>query len=193
MMIPLNMPVHKFLNDEELIAFSVANPELSIERDEEGQLFINMTPAFAISSSNNSELITELGIWNRKYKAGRVLESNGGFFLADSSMRLPDVAWIKLERWDALSMSEKKSFPHLAPDFVIELKSETDGVADLQSKMSKWIENGVRLAWLICTDQQMTYIFEPGKPTFTMKFEETLSGGTVLNHFSVRLSDILEY
>ncbi|WP_439557930.1 Uma2 family endonuclease [Dyadobacter sp.] len=193
MIVPLNIPVHEFFNDEELVAFSIANPELSVERDEHGQLFINMTPTFALSSSNNSELITELGIWNRKYKAGKVLESNGGYFLPDSSMRVPDVAWIKLERWNALSTAEKKSFPHLAPDFIIELKSETDSLADLQSKMDKWIKNGVKLAWLICTDNQITYIYEPGKEVVSVTFEETLSGGAVLSEFSVRLSDILEY
>ncbi|NIJ55563.1 Uma2 family endonuclease [Dyadobacter arcticus] len=181
------------INDEELIAFSVANPELAFERDERGHLFIKTIPTFAISSSNNSELITEIGIWNRKYKAGKVLESNGGYFLADSSMRVPDVAWIRIDRWNALSMAEKKSFPHLAPDLIIELKSETDSLSDLQTKMSKWIENGVKLAWLICTDQQITYIYEPGKASYTLKFEEILSGGIVLNDFSVRLSNILEF
>ncbi|TLV00241.1 Uma2 family endonuclease [Dyadobacter luticola] len=193
MIVPLNIPVHEFFNDEELVAFSIANPELVIERDERGQLFINMTPTFAISSSNNSELITELGIWNRKYKAGKVLESNGGYFLADSSMRVPDVAWIKLDRWKALSMAEKKSFPHLAPDFIIELKSETDSLTDLQAKMIKWVENGVRLAWLICTDQQLTYIYTPDSPVSTITFDEILSGAEVLTDFSVRLGDILEY
>jgi Uma2 family endonuclease len=193
MILPLNLPVHDSFSDEELLAFSLANPELSVERDEHGQLFINMTPTFAISSSNNSELITELGIWNRKYKAGKVLESNGGYFLPDSSMRVPDVAWIQLDRWNAMSISEKKSFPHLAPDFIIELKSETDSLADLQGKMEKWITNGVRLGWLICTDKQITYIYEAGAPVTSIKFEETISGGSVLNNFAVRLSDILEY
>jgi Uma2 family endonuclease len=69
---------------------------------------------------------SQLAIWNRKYKAGRVIESNGGFFLEDSSMRVPDVAWIHIDRWNALSQAEKRSFPRMAPDFVIELKSETD-------------------------------------------------------------------
>lgn len=193
MFLPLNIPARQSFTDDELVAFSVANPKLMVERDEFGQLFINITPTFAISSSNNSELITEIGIWNRKYKAGRVLESNGGFFLEDSSMRVPDVAWIQMDRWNALSRSEKRSFPHMAPDFVIELKSETDSLADLELKMTKWIQNGVRLAWLICPDRQTTYIYEPGKPQLVMHFEETLSGGEVLLSFSVRLSDILEY
>ena len=171
----------------------MANPDLMVERDEHGQLHITMTPTFLLGSSNNGELITEIGIWNRKYKLGKVLESNGAFFLEDRSMRVPDVAWIRIDRWNALGDDEKKSFPHMAPDFVIELQSETDSLRVLQRKMIKWIENGVRLAWLVCPESQTTYVYEPGKPPLAVHFEETLSGGEVLLNFSTRLSDILEY
>lgn len=193
MIIPLNIPALGSFTDDELVAFSTANPDLFVERDEQGQLFINMTPTFALSSSNNSELIGELIIWNRRRKAGKVLESNGGFFLSDSSMRVPDVAWIRIERWNALSMSEKKSFPYLVPDFIIELKSETDSLMDLKAKMQKWIDNGVRLGWLISTEKQITYVYQPGKDIRTYSFDEILTGDDVLIDFSVRLSDILEY
>jgi len=193
MILPLNIPAHPTFTDEELVAFCVANPELMVERDEHGQLHITMTPTFILSSSNNSELITEIGLWNRKYKAGKVLESNGGFFLEDQSMRVPDVAWIQIDRWNALSKAEKRSFPSMAPDFVIELQSETDSLSELKLKMAKWIKNGVRLAWLVCPDSQTTYVYEPGKPQLAIHFDETLSGGEVLINFSTRLSDILEY
>lgn len=193
MIIPLNIPKIESFNDDELVAFSMANPDLYVERDEKGQLFINMTPTFALSSSNNSELNGELIIWNRRHKAGKVLDSNGGYFLSDSSMRVPDVAWIAMDRWEALSMAEKKSFPRLAPDFVIELKSETDSLSELKAKMQKWIDNGVRLAWLISTEEQITYIYKDNKPVTVCPFDNLLAGEDVLVDFSVKLSDILEY
>lgn len=193
MIIPLNIPALGSFTDDELVAFSTANPDLFVERDEQGQLFINMTPTFALSSSNNSELIGELIIWNRRRKAGKVLESNGGFFLADSSMRVPDVAWIRLDRWNTLMMSEKESFPYLAPDFIIELKSKTDSLKDLQLKMQKWIDNGVRLGWLVSTEEQLTYIYKPGEELKTCSFDELIFGEEILVDFSVRLSEILEY
>jgi Uma2 family endonuclease len=193
MILPLKFPTLESFTDDELVAFSMANPDLFVERNERGQLFINMTPTFALSSSNNSELIGELIMWNRKYKAGKVLESNGGYFLPDSSLRVPDAAWIGLDRWNALSMAEKKSFPRLVPDFVIELKSETDSLAELKAKMHKWIENGVRLAWLVSTEEQVTYIYQPGKAESQCLFTDRLVGEDVLIDFSVRLSDILEY
>ena len=193
MILPLNIPAHPYFTDDELVAFCVANPDLMVERDEHGQLHITMTPAFLLGSSNNSELIAEVAIWNRKKKGGRVIESNGGFFLQDRSMRVPDVAWIQIDRWNALTDDEKNSFPYMAPDFVIELQSKTDSLRYLERKMVKWIENGVRLAWLVCPKGQTTYVYEPGKPPLAVHFEETLSGGEVLVDFSTRLSDILEY
>ena len=193
MIIPLNIPGIQAFSDKELLELSLANPDLIIERDQNGQLFIKMLSISSIKSANKSGLIGEIGIWNRKDKSGKILGSGTGFFLTDSSMRVPDVAWIKLDRWNGLSMSEKKSFPHLAPDFVIELKSDTDSLKDLQFKMLKWIENGVRLAWLVSTEEQLTYIYKSGEELKTCSFDELLFGENVLVDFSVRLSEILEY
>lgn len=181
MFIPLKILAYPPFTDDKLVAFCVANPELGVERTS------------ALISANNSELIGEIGIWSREYKAGRVLGANAGFFLRDSSMRVPDVAWIHIDRWNAMSKEEKNSFPYMAPDFVVELKSKGDSLAYLQQKLMKWIKNGVRLAWLVCPDSRTTYVYEPGKHPLAVHFEETLSGGEVLVGLSTRLSDILEY
>lgn len=193
MFIPLKILAYPPFTDDKLVAFCVANPELGVERNEHGQLHITTALTSALISANNSELIGEIGIWSREYKAGRVLGANAGFFLRGSSMRVPDVAWIHIDRWNAMTIEEKNSFPYMAPDFIIELKSKSDSLAYLKRKMAKWINNGVRLAWLVCPDSQTTYVYEPGKPPLAVHFEETLSGGEVLIGFSTRLSDILEY
>ena len=133
MIVPLNIPHVDQFSDDELVAFCAANPDLHIERDEHGTLFINRSPTL-LTSSNNSELNTEFGVWNRRTKAGKVIDSNGGFFLPDRSMRAPDVAWIRRERWEALSRDEKKSIPHLVPDFVLELASDTDSLKTCKRK-----------------------------------------------------------
>ena len=140
-----------------------------------------MSPSYILTSSSNSELNGEVVVWNRKTKAGKVIDSNGGFFLKDRSMRAPDVAWIRRERWNALCEGEKKSIPHLVPDFVIELPSETDRLKKTQKKMKKWIKNGVRLAWLVNARNQQTEVYRPGQPTEIQPF----SGETML-------ADILE-
>ena len=193
MVIPLKIPHIESFTDKELVAFCLANPELNIERDENGFLYIAMSPTFLLTSSNNSELNTEIGIWNRSTKAGKVIDSNGGFFLPDRSMKAPDVAWIQKERWDALSIKEKKSFPYMAPDFVIELESESDNINDLKQKMAKWIQNGVRLGWLVSPREQQTYVYRPDTSIpQTVRFSEILTGQDVLIGFEVILETILE-
>ena len=193
MIIPLRFPTIESFTDEELVAFCIANPDLSVEQDDANQLFIKLSHSNALISSNRSEIMGEIGIWNREWKLGKVLNSSCGYFLSDSSMRVCDVAWIELNRWNALSMAEKKSFPRLAPDFIIELQSETDSLSELKTKMQKWIDNGVRLAWLVSTEDQITYIYQQEKPLTTCSFNDILTGGGVLVDFSVRLSEILEY
>lgn len=192
MQLPLHIPQIEHFTDEELVRFCLANPELNIERDENGILYINMSPTHLLTSSNNSELNTEIGIWNRKTKAGKVIDSNGGFFLKDRSMRAPDVAWIRRERWDELTKKEKHSFPYLAPDFVLELVSDSDNLDVVKAKMEKWLSNGVRLAWLVSPDEKLTYIYRPHQPVDTKGFTEMLSGEDVLLGFETVLADILE-
>ncbi len=192
MQLPLNIPQIDRFTDDELVRFCLANPELTIERDEDGNLYIDMSPTHLLTSSNNSELNGELVIWNRKTKAGKVIDSNGGFFLKDKSMKAPDVAWIRRERWDALSKKEKYSFPYLAPDFVLELVSDSDNLNAVKAKMEKWIINGVRLAWLVSPDEKLTYIYRPDQPAETMAFTEILSGEDVLVGFVTVLAEILE-
>lgn len=192
MQLPLNVPQLDRFTDEELVRFCLANPELNIERDENGDLFIDSSLNDLLTSTNNSELNGEVGIWNRKTKAGKVVDSNGGFFLNDKSMKAPDVAWIRREPWDALSKKEKHSFPYLAPDFVLELVSDSDNLNAVKAKMGKWIANGVRLAWLVSPDEKLTYIYRPGQFVETKAFTETLSGEDVLLGFETVLAEILE-
>jgi Uma2 family endonuclease len=122
---------------------------------------------------------------------GRVSDSNGGYTLPDSSMRAPDVAWISNERLATISASELKKFAHVCPDFVIELMSESDELEDLQAKMKKWIENGVRLAWLIDPKKRETRVFFETKETKMVKFKEILSGYDVLPGWELILEEII--
>ncbi|WP_428666821.1 Uma2 family endonuclease [Runella sp.] len=191
MIFSLHFPPKLRFSDEELVAFCLANPDLNLERDEKGEIQL-MSPAHGLTSANNSEIIGEVIIWNRRTKAGKVFDSSGGFFLPDTSMRAPDVAWVRKERWDALSKKEKHSFPYLAPDFIIELESDTDNLNKLKSKMKKWVANGVRLAWLISMSQKKTYVYRANGEVKKVSFDQKLEGEDILPGFEVILADIFE-
>jgi len=196
MIMPINLPVQEGrFSDDELFAFCQMNPKLRIERDENGQIYINM-PTGLESSFSNSGLNAEVYMWNRRVKLGRVSDSNGGYTLPDSSMRAPDVAWVSNERLAMVSPEELKKFAHLCPDFVIELSSangwsQSDDLFHLKRKMDKYITNGVRLGWLVNPFGQQTFVYRPGQEPETKPFTDELSGEDVLPGFVLRLSQLL--
>ena len=65
-------------------------------------------------------------------------------------------------RWNALSRGDQKRFAPVCPEFVIELRSETDKLADLQAKMEMWIGNGAEVAWLVDPLEKAVSICRPG-------------------------------
>ena len=80
----------------------------------------------------------------------------------------------------------------MAPDFILELVSDSDNLDVVKARMEKWISNGVRLAWLVAPDEKLTYIYSPAHPVVTKTFAETLSGEGVLIGFETMLAEILE-
>jgi Uma2 family endonuclease len=174
------------LTDEALYRLCVSNRELRIERTRDGELII-MPPAGGESSRRNSLVVAALVSWNEKDHAGIVFDSSGGFLLPNGAMRSPDTAWVARERWERLSAEERRKFPPLCPDFVVELRSESDRLPPLQAKMEEWIENGCRLAWLIDPGQERAYVYRPGAELREFPFTTELQGGEVLPGFTLPL------
>src|SRR5690606_24288105 len=128
------------------------------ERDSKGNI-IFMTPTYSGTGNFNEEISLQLGLWNKKTKLGKVFDSSTGFTMPDGSILSPDVSWIKKERWFALSKKERnESIAPIAPYFVIELKSKNNTLIELFEKMKVYIQNGVKLAWLIDMDDEKVYI-----------------------------------
>lgn len=184
----LKFPPETQFSDDELFLFCVANKELRIERDENGQIII-MPPTGSLSSSHNMTVASLLWIWNNRVKTGVAFDSSGGFRLPNGAMRAPDAAWIQKSRWDLLSREEQEKFAPLTPDFVIEVRSLSDSLAELHRKMQEWINNGCRLAWLIDPVEEKAYVYTTQGPTKTLQsFNEKLSGENVLPGFELDLS-----
>jgi Uma2 family endonuclease len=66
------------MTDEELMRFCAANEGLRVERDANGEILV-MTPAGSRTGKKNTDVIIDLGIWNRLNGRGVVFESNTGF------------------------------------------------------------------------------------------------------------------
>jgi Uma2 family endonuclease len=166
-----------------------ANPDRSFELTAQGGLIV-MPPVGTESGNYESELGIDLGIWNRQTRLGKTFSSSTVFTLPNGSKRSPDAAWVELSRWEAISKEERKRFASLVPDFVIELRSETDRLPPLQSKMVEYRDNGVRLGWLINPRDREVEIYRLNCDVEILINPLTLSGEDVLPGFTLDLNPI---
>jgi Uma2 family endonuclease len=107
-------------------------------------------------------------------------------------MRAPDAAWVRRSRLASLTRAEKRGFLPLCPDFVVELRSESDRLDALQTKMDEYIANGAQLGWLIDLIEQVVYVYRPQQPLQRLVRPDMVSGEPVLNGFTLDLADLWE-
>lgn len=183
----LQYPPFENMTDEELFHFCEQNKHVPIERDDNHQILF-MPPVSSEYAGKNSSLNADLVIWNRKLKSGLTFDSSAGFYLPDTSMRSPDASWISRERWNALTEDQRKGFAYIVPDFVVELASPSDSIAQLKLKMEQYRNNGVRLGWLIDPKTETVFIYRiDGTVSKIEGFDNTLSGEEVLPGFEFGL------
>lgn len=178
----------KTLNDPDLDewfeAFGGRNQECGFfEITDQGELKI-MPPTGIPGYWLETEMVLELGIWNRSYGGGRVGGSTGRFRMSDGSRRGPDAIWFSDERWNAATEEERRPpFASIAPDFICEIVSPSNRGPELVRKVELFIANGTRLAWIINPDRRLATIYRPGQDPETLVDPETLDGEDVLPGF----------
>ena len=177
------------LTDEQFYQLCQKNQNLRFERNSTGEIII-MPPVGGESSNRNAELTAQLWIWNQKYNLGVVFDSSGGFKLSNGADRSPDASWVKLDRWNELTPEQKTKFLPIAPDFVIELLSPSDSLKKTQEKMEEYINNGVRLGWLINRKNRQVEIYRVGKEVEILDNPESLNGEDILPDFILDLEMI---
>lgn len=174
---------------EQFKQLCATNPDRSLELTTEGALII-MPPVGGGSGKRELSLGSQIHHWNEETGLGEAFSSSTIFRLPLGSQRSPDVAWVERSRWESLTLEEQEEFPPLAPDFVIELRSRTDSLLDLQKKMVEYRDNGVKLGWLINPAQQQVEIYRPGQDVKVLQAPTTLSGEDVLPGFVMSLAKV---
>ena len=178
------------MSDEEFYQFCRENSQYRIEKNKHGKIII-MQPTNSETGNYNNEISYEVTHWNRQTHMGKAFDSSTGFKIQNGATLSPDVSWILNERWNDLPEEEKRRFARITPDFVIELHSSSDdSLKDLKEKMDEYIENGVRLAWLLDRISGKAYVYRPNRPiSIFEKFDtDVLSGEDVLPGFELKLS-----
>lgn len=177
------------VTDEQFYQLCQVNPDVKFERDATGNLIV-MAPTGGETGSYNAEIVADFVIWNRQTRLGKVFDSSTCFKLPKGGDRSPDVAWVAVERWSQLSQEQQRKFPPIAPDFVLELMSPTDSLENTQAKMQEYMNNGVRLGWLIDRDRRCVEIYRSNQPVEKLTSPEQILGEAVLPGFFLNMDII---
>jgi len=189
--LPVNFNAIGGLTDEQLLDFCTSNDHLRIERDALGNIII-MAPTYSETGEINFNLAMEIGIWNKEHQLGKVYDSSSGFILPNGAMRSPDVAFILHENLAKLSAEQKKGFYKICPDFVLELRSQSDLLETLQEKMKEFIANGASFGWIIDPIDKVAFIYDKdGSVELFNDFTKPLKGRYFMSNLSLTLSEIL--
>jgi len=179
------------MNDDEFFEFCRRNSFWRIEMDKHGEIII-MPPTGSETGRKNFKLAVKFGKWVEKDGTGEAFDSSTGFRLPNGAKRSPDLSWIKLERWEKTPKARRKKFAPVCPDFVVELRSESDSLKKLQAKMREYIENGASLGWLIDPTKKRVYVYRPNVETQILDNPKEVSGEPLLKGFTLSLKEIWE-
>lgn len=177
------------MSADEFWEFCARNRKLNAELTKDGDVII-MPPTGFETSDKNSEINFQLKLWANADKSGKVTDSNGGFILENGAVYAPDGSWTDKQRLEKFTSEELKKFLPLCPDFVIELRSESDNLKDLEAKMREYIENGARLGWLIDPKNKRVHIYRANGEVEIFENPQNVSGEDVLKGFSLDLTEI---
>lgn len=177
------------MTDEEFVRFCERYPDHQIECSAEGEIII-MPPTYSEGSYRNGEVCGQLREWARAGCRGRAFDASCGFVLPNGARRSPDAAWVSMERIAALPAEHRHGFFHLAPEFLIELRSATDRLKKLQKKMEEWIANGTQLAWLIDPEERVVWIYRPEQPPERLENPERVTGEGPGAGFVLELAEV---
>jgi Uma2 family endonuclease len=189
--LPIRLRTDTPMSDDEFMRFCAANETLRVEREPNGEILV-MTPAGWKTSNMNQRIGRILDEWAELDGRGFVTDSNGGYNLPDGSMRAPDAAWVARKKIESLTEEERASFAPVCPDFVIELRSPSDSLSELQTKMDQWIANGAQVAWLIDPIEKSITIYRPNESPEHLTNPTSVQGTGPITGFELVLSRIWE-
>ena len=190
---PLQLPPDLCLSPEQFAAVCAANPDAVLELDAAGNL-IHMSPTGGETGARNSRLLIRLLAWADQLGGWQVFDSSTGFRLPDGSVLSPDASLVRLERWQALTPEQRRSFPPLCPDVVVELASPSDqgprAVAALRQKMAAYQANGAQLGWLLIPEERAVEVWPVASEPHRIEAATLLDGGQLLLGLRIELQDI---
>jgi Uma2 family endonuclease len=130
-------------------------------------------------------------LWNfvKKHKLGRVYAGDTGFRLSDSTVRAPDVAFVRRERVQAL---RSQGFAKGAPDLAIEIRSESESFRQLTRKVKQYLAAGCQVVLVVNREPQQIDVFKADGSEHTLRARDVLKIPEILPGFSVKVADLFK-
>ena len=127
-----------------------------------------------------------LADWVEPKRVGRVTGSSAGFTLPDSNTRAPDVSFVRADRL----RRAPRSFAQLAPDLMVEVKSPSDSVNDLENKIANFLQQGTQVGILVNPEDCTVRVFRSGEERVTLRDGDRLTIPDLLPGWSVAVSEL---
>lgn len=134
---------------------------------------------------------SEIRQFVRRNRLGEAYAAETGFRIqtpAGESVLAPDAAFIRQERIPP-DLSDE-GFVGIPPDLVVEVRSPSDSLADLQEKAREWLAGGVQLVWLLDSTRRVVEVWRASGLAATLSDDDVLSGQEILPGFEVRVSEL---
>lgn len=172
------------LTIEDLEAFQIQHPDHNLELVK-GKIIV-MSPSGYESDEVAAEVVAQIRNWVRPRQLGRVTASSAGFRLPNRDVRSPDASFVSAERL----RRSPRSFADLAPDLMVEVKSPTDSVEDLESKIAEFLTLGTQVGLLVNPDRQTVTVYRLDQEAVTLTNNDVLTVPNVLPGWSVPVSEL---
>ena len=186
---PLVMRLPTFeLNADTFFDIAQANQDLRMELGAKGELIV-MPPTGGDTGRRNFKLAVRFGQWTEKDGRGEAFDSSTGFRLPSGAVRSPDLSWVSKTKLETLTGKQMKKFPPICPEFVLELRSDTDRLSVTKEKMQEYMENGAELGWLIDPQEQRVHIYT-ADGVEVLEHPQEVMGTGVLAGFRLGLEEI---
>jgi len=147
---------------------------------------IVMSPSGYESDEVAVEMAAQLRNWVKPRKLGRITGSSAGFILPNSDTRAPDVSFVLAERL----RRSPRAFAELAPDLMVEVKSPTDSLTALRSKIDEFLQLGTQIGILINPEKELIEVRRSGQKPTTLHNGDILTVPDLLPGWEVNIEDL---
>ncbi|MGF1535526.1 MAG: Uma2 family endonuclease [Elainellaceae cyanobacterium] len=154
------------LTVKELERFQAQNPDHPMELVD-GRIVV-MSPSGYESDEVAFRFGGKLWNWVEPRRLGRIAGSSAGFNL--SNTRAPDVSFIRADRLPR----SPRGYATIPPDLMVEVKSPTDDVEELRSRINEFLAQGTVVGILVNPEARTVAVRRPAEAAVVLRDGDTL-------------------